>query len=158
MHGITSRMAFWVVVYAWVCTFTPGGWHTAAVHAQPSPSPEAYDATRLFQGDTFVRTELFFGSAKPEGEVTEEDFQRFLDEVITPLFPDGLTLLSGLGQFRNAKGDIIQERSWLLILLYPLEDRQDNSVKIEEIRRQYKDDHEQESVLRADRCCERVGF
>ena len=158
MQRLASRVSFLVVVYAWVCTYTPGGWYTAAVHAEPSLSPEGYDATGLFQGDTFVRTELFFGSAKPEGEVTEEDFQQFLSEVITPLFPDGLTLLNGLGQFRNAKGDIIQERAWLLILLYPLEDRRDNSLKIEEIRRQYKEDHEQGSVLRADRCCEHVGF
>jgi hypothetical protein len=158
MQRLVSKTAFWVVVYAWVCTLTPGGWYAAPVHAEPFLAPEGHEAHRLFRGETFVRTELFFGSDKPEGEVTEEDFQRFLTEVITPLFPDGLTLLSGLGQFRNAKGDIIQERSWLLILLYPVEDRRDSSLKIEEIRRRYKEDHEQESVLRTDRCCERVGF
>ena len=158
MQRLAGRMAVLIVAYAWVCTFTPGGWHTAAVHAEPPPSPERHDATGLFPGEIFARTELFFGSDKPEGEVTEEDFQRFLDEVITPLFPEGLTLLTGLGQFLNAKGDVIQERSWLLILLYPFEERQDKSVKIEEIRRRYKEDHEQESVLRADRCCERVRF
>ena len=158
MQRLASRMVFFVVAYAWVCTFTPGGWHTAAVHAEPPRSSEEHDATHLFPGETFVRTELFFGSDKPKGKVTEKDFQRFLDEVITPLFPEGLTLLTGLGQFLNAEGDTIQERSWLLILLYPVEERQDKSVKIEEIRTRYKKDHAQESVLRADRCCERVGF
>jgi Protein of unknown function (DUF3574) len=52
-------------------------------------------------GDPFLRTELFFGLSRPEGEVTEEEFQQFLAEHITPRFPDGLTVVTGLGQFRT---------------------------------------------------------
>jgi hypothetical protein len=112
-----------------------------------------------FVGERFARTELFFGSAKPGGsEVTPEEFQQFLDDEITPRFPDGLTLLIGLGQFRDSSGVIIQERSMLLILLYPVETLGDSSVKIEQIREVYKKLFQQESVLRADRCCEKVGF
>ena len=112
-----------------------------------------------FIGERFARTELFFGSAKPHGsEVTTEAFQRFLDDEITPRFPDGLTLFMGLGQFRGSSGVIIQERSMLLILLYPAETLGDSSVKIEQIREAYKKLFQQESVLRADRCCEKVGF
>jgi hypothetical protein len=33
---------------------------------------------RCMVGDPFLRTELFFGLSKPEGEVTEEEFQQFL--------------------------------------------------------------------------------
>ena len=90
--------------------------------------------------------------------VTEGEFQQFLDEEITPRFPDGLTLLVGLGQFRNASGVIVQERSMLLILLYPVEAQRNSSKKIEQIRQAYKRAFQQESVLRADRCCEQVGF
>jgi hypothetical protein len=112
-----------------------------------------------FIGERFARTELFFGSAKPDGsEVTTEAFQRFLDDEITPRFPDGLTLFMGLGQFRGSSGVIIQERSMLLILLYPVETLGDSSVKIEQIREAYKKLFQQESILRADRCCEKVGF
>jgi hypothetical protein len=46
----------------------------------------------------------------------------------------------------------------VLILLYPVEVRQEKSEKIEEIREAYKRCFQQESVLRTDRCCERVGF
>jgi hypothetical protein len=53
----------------------------------------------------------------------EAEFQRFLNEEITPRFPDGLTLFAGLGQFRNSRGVIVQERSMLLILLYPVQAR-----------------------------------
>src|SRR5688500_2481254 len=46
----------------------------------------------------FIRTELFFGTAKPNGVVTDEEFLLFLDQEVTPRFPDGLTLLKGDGQ------------------------------------------------------------
>ena len=68
--------------------------------------------------DSFARTELFFGSARAAGEVTEAEFKQFLDVFITPRFPDGLTLLTGHGQFLGSKGPV-RERSFLLILLYP---------------------------------------
>ena len=99
----------------------------------------------------FARTELFFGTAKPDGTaVTDEDFSAFLDEQITPRFPDGLTLLKGDGQFRLASGEIIKEESFLLILLYPLQGFKDSSARIESIRELYKSEFQQESVLRVD--------
>lgn len=98
----------------------------------------------------FARTELFFGTAKPDGEVTEEEFLAFLDDQITPRFPDGLTVLRGDGQFRGENGEIIKEDSFLLILLYPVEDFAPSNRKIEAIRQLYKDAFQQESVLRVD--------
>jgi hypothetical protein len=130
--------------------------------ASPSESPAAESgsaALALFPDTLFTRTELFFGSRKPDGSlVSEEAFLGFLDAEITPRFPNGLTLSTGLGQFLNAQGVIIQEPSRLLILLYPVEERRDSSEKIEQIREQYKQMFHQESVLRADRCCELVRF
>jgi hypothetical protein len=113
-----------------------------------------------FVGDRFARTELYFGVARSDNlpPVSEEEFQTFLDTKITPAFPDGLTLLKGLGQFRGANDVTIEEESFLVILLYPAEARRENSVKIEQIRQDYKDAFGQESVLRSDFCCERVGF
>jgi hypothetical protein len=98
----------------------------------------------------FIRTELFFGTKKPDGVVSDEEFNWFLDAVVTPEFPDGLTLLTGTGQFRGSDGIIIQEKSFLLILLYPLETKKESSEKIERIRRAYKRYFQQESVLRVD--------
>jgi len=98
----------------------------------------------------FARTELFFGTAKPDGVVTDEDFFAFLDEQITPRFPDGLTLLKGDGQFRGEDNVIVKEDSFVLILLYPLEDFRDSSRKINAIRRLYRAQFQQESVLRVD--------
>lgn len=100
---------------------------------------------------TFNRTELFFGRNKPDGtEVSEEEFAVFLSEVVTPKFPDGLTLLDGIGQFRGADGRIIREKAKVLILLYPRSATRENSRKIERIREAYKTRFAQESVLRVD--------
>src|SRR4030095_16811813 len=53
----------------------------------------------------FVRTQLYFGTAKADGAaVTEGEFKAFVDEVITRRFPDGLTVVKGDGQFKAADG------------------------------------------------------
>jgi hypothetical protein len=101
-------------------------------------------------GDLWARTDLYFGTAKPDGSaVTDAEFKRFLDQHITPRFPDGLTVLAGFGQFRTSNGAIVQERSMVLTILYPFP-AGDSSRKIEEIRTIYKRTFQQESVLRVD--------
>ena len=100
--------------------------------------------------DNFARTELFFGTAKPDGVVSDEDFLLFLDAEITPRFPAGLTLLRADGQFQLESGEIIKEKSFLLILLYPAEEFRQNSRRINAIRELYKLEFQQESVLRVD--------
>lgn len=119
-----------------------------------SPSVTATVATshnRQAIGDPFIRTELFFGTRKPDGsEVTTKEWKKFLNNEITPRFPDGLTVLNGSGQFRDNSSEIIKEKSMLLILLYPLKTRAESNAKIEEIRAAYKRAFQQQSVLRAD--------
>ena len=113
-------------------------------------NPVAAEPGQRLPEDLWHRTELYFGSSKPDGTiVTEAQFQQFVDQEVTPRFPDGLTLLTGYGQFRNSAGVILKERSAELILLYPLSQR-DANRKIEEIRTNYKRAFQQESVLRVD--------
>ena len=139
---------------------------TPTLRADELPSVSARHAERtdhdkppLFVGDRFARTELYFGTARANGApVTEAEFQGFLDDKITSAFPDGLTLLKGLGKFRGADNVTIEEDSFLVILLYPAEERRESSEKLEQIRKAYKEQFGQGSVLRSDFCCERVGF
>jgi len=100
---------------------------------------------------SFARTELFFGTGKPDGTaVSEAEFFAFIDEQVTPRFPDGLTVLRAEGQFRGDNGVIVKEHSFVLILLYPVEDFKASSRKINQIRRKYNAQFDQESVLRVD--------
>jgi hypothetical protein len=125
-------------------------WATPGVTVKPAPMPTVSVCQPMTTGQAFARSELFFGLSKPNGgEVSKKEFQGFIDREVTPRFPDGLTLLSGLGQFKNAKGQIIQERSQVLILLYPLPGVISHQ-SIEQIRQAYKKAFQQESVLRVD--------
>jgi hypothetical protein len=99
---------------------------------------------------TFGRTELFFGTARPGGVVTEEEFRLFLDQEVTPRFPDGLTVVEADGQFTGADGVLVKEESFVLVLLYPAETANESHRKIERIRRLYMRHFQQESVLRVD--------
>jgi Protein of unknown function (DUF3574) len=127
---------------------------TYALAPTPGPAIAPAAATRSARtqtiGEIWNRTELYFGSLRPDGSVVPETkFQRFVDEQVTPRFPDGLTVLTGYGQFRNSAGIILKERSMVLILLYPPE-MTDASQRIEQIREAYKNAFQQESVLRVD--------
>lgn len=100
--------------------------------------------------EVWARTELYFGTNKPDnGQVTDAEFADFVDREVTPRFPDGLTLLTGYGQFRNEAGTLVRERSHVLILLYPPQTLEANK-RIQDIRDRYKQAFYQESVLRVD--------
>ena len=94
--------------------------------------------------EAWVRTELYFGA------VSDEEWEDFLDNEITPRFPDGLTVLEGYGQWRNSAGEITEQDNFVLIIFYPLEFAADASANLEEIRTEYKEQFDQESVLRVD--------
>jgi hypothetical protein len=112
---------------------------------------ESTDKQKRIDATPFIRTELFFGRNKSDGtEVTRKEFNDFLSGFITERFPDGLTVISGRGQFLNSKGEVEKERSIVLILLYPVEVQRDKHFKIEEIRNEYKIRFKQQSVLRVD--------
>jgi len=101
--------------------------------------------------EPWIRAELYFGTSRRDGPpFTEEEWFAFLDAEVTPRFPAGLTVLTGVGQFLNSRGDIIQERSQVLIILFPAEGAAGSSALLEEIRDAYEEQFQQESVLRAD--------
>lgn len=112
-------------------------------------SSEARLCTTALHGQRLQRTELFLGRNSPAGEISEQDFQGFLDNVVTPLFPDGLTVIDGRGQFRaSANSAVEKEAAKVLILLYRFDKHE--SDKVEEIRSRYKTRFQQQSVLRVD--------
>jgi hypothetical protein len=96
-----------------------------------------------------VRTELYFGLSKAHGgQVSEVEWAGFLDSVVTPRFPEGLTVLDAAGQYRMESGVIVRERSKLVILFH--EDMPALNAAVEEIRAAYRRLFDQESVLRVD--------
>ena len=87
---------------------------------------------------------------KGGSNVSDEEFQEFLSEFVTPRFPNGLTFLDARGQWRENDSTITREPTKVLILFYPSKERREASRKIEEIRVEYKRRFSQQSVLRVD--------
>lgn len=104
------------------------------------------------RGAPYIETRLFFGTERPDGgpAVTDEEFMDFVDQEVTPGFPDGLTVQQGRGQWRDANGVIETERSYELTLLYPVSAAAASDRKIEEIRVDYRKAFGQEAVARVD--------
>lgn len=98
-------------------------------------------------GDTMLRTELFFGLNKPDGDtVAAVEWQAFVDTCVTPAFQSGFTVVNGFGQWQNEAGVVEKERAKILILLHPANDS--SSRLIEHVRNMYKIAFRQQSVLR----------
>lgn len=127
--------------------------HSAASRAplaEQTASAGCSDDQPPVDAEPWARTELYFGTAKASGPaVTDAEWQEFLADEITERFPDGLTVMTGIGQYLD-DATVVQERSMQLILLYPRESARASGAKIEEIRAEYEDQFEQESVLRSD--------
>ena len=96
----------------------------------------------------WVREELYFGAEIPGGgEVTDAEWERFLEEEIAPRFPDGLTVLDGEGRYRYGDGGTAREATRLVVLVRPTGDESADR-DIEAIVEAYKRRFRQESVLR----------
>lgn len=84
------------------------------------PSPATAPAP-----ENWARTEIFFGIAPAEAEglglsAAEGTWKAFLDEEVTPRFPDGFTVLDGYGQWRaDEKSEIDRIRSRVLVIVHP---------------------------------------
>ena len=107
-----------------------------AVAAAPI-CPEGQEPMRLAQ--------LFFGrNVGAEQTVSEAEFQTFVDEELTPRFPEGLTVIDGGGQWRGSENQLIREAAKVVLIVMP---SQSDRAKINEARDAYKQRFGQESVL-----------
>ncbi len=97
--------------------------------------------------EEFAEYRLFFGRSQGSVEVvSEEAWRAFLAEEITPRFPDGLTVLDAAGQWQGGSGEIVRERTKLLLVLAP--PGGDAMQRTDEIADAYKQAFGQSSVLR----------
>lgn len=89
---------------------------------------------------------LYFGTSKPGGTVAPADWQAFLDEVVTPRFPQGFSVWRAAGQWKSEAGPIVSEASYVLNIVHAgaSSDRQ----ALGDIVEAYKTRFQQEAVLR----------
>lgn len=89
---------------------------------------------------------LYFGANKPQATVTPQEWETFVDTVVTPRFPQGLSVLQAAGQWRNAQGVIEREASRVLQIVHEGSAREEAAIT--EIVAHYKTQQQQEAVMR----------
>jgi hypothetical protein len=91
-----------------------------------------------------MQAQLFFGRNVMGRDMgSDEDWRRFLDEEVTPRFPAGFSVADIDGQYRNARGMTVRERSKQLLIV----GQGGDETKLNAIRDAYKRRFSQESVL-----------
>ena len=121
----------------------------AACAGRPAPTATPVPAvTACAVGDTtMVRDVVYFGRNRPGGgTVSDPDWRRFLDGVVTPRFPYGLTVVDATGQWRGQSGAVEQERSEIVTVFHAGDAASRQAIA--EIAAEYKRRFQQEAVLR----------
>lgn len=115
----------------------------ACLAACATPQQSGYGCAAGFH--PVVSAYLYFGANTPDGSVSDAQWQVFLDDVVTPRFPDGFSVWSANGQWRSAGGTIEREAARVLNVVHS--GGTDESRALAEIAGAYRDRYQQESVL-----------
>lgn len=120
----------------------------AGCQAPQPPQPRVLSAAPACAvGDKMIQTTLWFGLSKPQGgTVNEAEWQRFLNDDVTPRFQAGLSVYEARGQWQEKNGTVAHEHSKALMLIHG----EDVGESIEALRTIYKKRFAQESVMRVD--------
>src|SRR5207253_3721246 len=88
-----------------------GGCRVAApAHAAPAAQVQ-------WERGEWVKTELYFGLSRTAGaEISDAEFAAFLAQVVTPRFPEGLSVLEARGQWRDSAGRTVREPARVVVL------------------------------------------
>jgi hypothetical protein len=96
-----------------------------------------------------LQVALYFGRGAEGGrEVGEAEWASFLNDEVTPRFPDGLSVFDVRGQYRNPQGRIERERTKLLVIV--VFDAPAHLSKVQAIVDSYSRRHGQNSVFRVE--------
>lgn len=128
----------------------------ALVGCQTLPNRETNMPSVEDASSAWLRTELYFAiglqDGSPNFEVGDhvmalEGWRQFVDEVVTPLFPDGLTVFDATGQWLSSRFESPPKlESRVLVILHPA--TEEANLRIEQVRTEFLKLTGQQSVLR----------
>ena len=110
----------------------------------PHPRPGAGGAP---VAEFLVADRLVFGRSVPGGgTVAEEDWAAFLRDVVTPRFPNGLTVWRAEGQWRDPGGQLVREPVVVVEVFHPASTSADSAL--DAVATEYRRRFHQDAVLR----------
>jgi hypothetical protein len=115
----------------------------------PVPNTSQQKSATCTLGDPMTQTTLYFGLNRPTGPViSAAEWQRFVDQQVTPRFKDGLSVFDAKGQWLGNDGKLARENSKALMLIHA--PGKESETNIEALRNSYKQQFAQDSVMRVD--------
>ncbi len=91
--------------------------------------------------------ELFFGRDRAAHQlVSDAEWADFLNTVITPNFPDGLTVFDGYGQWRNPETGVVGHSPHVKTVLIAVKRSPDLPGRLNAVMEAYKTRFQQKSV------------
>lgn len=103
-------------------------------------------------GQEHLRTaQLFLGGQAGSTAVPEADIRAFVDQEVTPRFPDGVTVLDGGGQWRGAENQLIRQAQKVVLIVLPI--RRDTESRLQAVRAAYQTRFRQDSVVVTQDAC-----
>ena len=138
MSKIFNRTAdvFAAVAVLAVCAFIL----SCSSEAQTNPCPEG--------AEPYTEYRLFFGRGDADSRrvVSDQQWDKFLEDTVTVEFPAGLTVVDAYGQYTDPAGDLVREDTKVLIILVPPD--AGSSSRIDRVIEEYRSRFSQQGVLR----------
>lgn len=96
---------------------------------------------------TVIADRLYFGRNIPAGgTVSESDWKQFVETIVTPRFPSGLTVFQGDGQWLDPRGTLVREAVFVLEVFHAGDAASEAAISA--IAAEYKKRFGQDAVLR----------
>jgi hypothetical protein len=107
-------------------------------------------------GQEHIRTAQLFLGGPYEGPigkpaVGEGDIRTFVDQEITPRFPDGVTVLDGGGQWRGAENRLIREAQKVVLIVLP--QKRETEGRLDAVRAAYRTRFKHDTVVITQDAC-----
>ncbi len=123
--------------------------YAASLQSTPTASLHG-DKAHPAKTQGWVDAQLYFGLGPADDSskgISEAGWREFLDQEVTPRFPDGLSVMDIYGQWQGKHQTTPERiRSKMLVILYP--GTPENDAKIEAIRVAWKKKTGDQSVLK----------
>ena len=96
-------------------------------------------------GQAQLRTAQLFFTTKTPAKPSEVELRRFVDQEVTPRFPDGVTVVDGGGQWKGAENQMMRDAAKVVMIVLPA--RGDPTAEVEAVRTAYRARFKQEPLV-----------
>ena len=96
-------------------------------------------------GQAQLRTAQLFFTPRPPAKLDETALRLFVDQEVTPRFPDGVTVVDGGGQWKGAENQMIRDAAKVVMIVLPA--KGDPTAEVEAVRRAYRARFKQEPLV-----------